>query len=272
MSKDIFNDKFLVSYNDGEGFYCAYPLAISIIDNQKRQTNLRILLSEINSMVQCLSAPFSPPVRLATMTGDYTLEWLVNDREVAFIHTGTKQAVVLSEAEAQGLVSLVIQKMSSKTPSPIQKPQPAPSLSSSQTNSQPADNTQFCVIFDDHGEYPLHIMIVTDSSLVELHIRLDEVNDFVHCLSVPGCDDVGLHTREGLFKLFWYFPLKKIGIVNITKGPWADAIRIMDFRALELVELIKSKMSGTHETQELDIDPLAGARKRMDDNLSSVFG
>jgi hypothetical protein len=220
MSKDIFNDKFRVSYNDGEGFYCAYPLAISIIDNKKRQTNLRILFSEINSMVQCLSAPFSPPVRLATMSGDYTLEWLVNDREVAFIRSGTKQAVVLSEDEAQGLVSLVIQKMSSQTNSQhhiAKLPLPSP------------DPNPFCVIFDDHGEYPLHVMIAIDSDPTELHIKLDEVNDFVYCLSTPGCPSLCLDTREGPSDVLWLLSDR----IEIAKDGKMSLL-MRDFRALEL--------------------------------------
>jgi len=143
-----------------------------------------------------------------------------------------------------------------------------PVWSTSQSNSQSVHNGSVEVVFDDNGEHPLHVMIMIDNYQTYLHIRSGEIDDFIRCLSTRDSSAMRLVTTCGDYDVYWC----SLDQLLIQETGMGNTISLIYYSALELAELIKSNMPGTHETQDLDIDPLAGARKRTDNNLNRVFG
>jgi hypothetical protein len=166
-----------------------------------------------------------------------------------------------------------------------QKPQPTPSLSSSKPQKQ---NNQFVVIIDNDPDYPVNITTIiqgtTECYTISEQVALDLIDFLQKPLGPLNFEDTRFPTGQGKCQ----FGLTTGGLViqNLDTG----ILCLFDKRdtndllcslrtAMQnhsINKLIKSSVpvfgaAPTEPESSPGTDPMAGAKRRTDDNLRSMF-
>lgn len=115
--------------------------------------------------------------------------------------------------------------------------------------------------------YPLLLyMIDSRNYRICLHVRGDNIIPLIICLSHPMSSPIRLITMTGDYDVKWWSN-HEVAFVNHA----ARQATVLSWQeAKKLVVFIKREIFRSASTTESD--PLAGANRRRDENLNSVFG
>lgn len=115
-------------------------------------------------------------------------------------------------------------------------------------------------------DYPLEINIVDNRGYRTLiYLRQDSIEPLLACLSHPMSPSVRLITMTCDINVKWWSS-DEVAFVNYAKH---IASVLATNEAIELVTMIRHEISRTSSVVESD--PLAGAKKRTNNNLRGVF-
>jgi len=120
---------------------------------------------------------------------------------------------------------------------------------------------------DVNNVYPLSIYTVDNKNgHTDLHVRRDEIDSLMACLLLPMSPGIRIVTITGDYDVKWW-NYHEVAFINYgthkaTVFSWQEA--------KELVALVRHEISIASSV--IEPNSLAGANRRRDENLNSVFG
>ena len=119
--------------------------------------------------------------------------------------------------------------------------------------------------------YPLFIEIVDDHGYHTcLHVRRDDIDPLMACLWLPMSPAVRLITMTGDCVVKWW-NYHEVAFADNRCINGTHLATVLQYQeAAELVGLVRYEMACPPVVSVSD--PLAGANRRRDENLNSVFG